>query len=65
MKPEWLPSRGQPAAPVIAADVGTGTNTFASEAANTPTRIESAKVISYADAAQKALPSVVHVFTTK
>ena len=63
LKPEWLPSRGLPAAPVITADVAT--DSFATEAASTPARIESAKVISYADAAQKALPSVVHVFTTK
>jgi serine protease DegS/serine protease DegQ len=62
LKPEWLPSRSLPASPVIA-DIDAGT--FTTEAPTTPTRIESAKVISYADAAQKALPSVVHVFTTK
>ena len=63
LKPEWLPSRsttvpnGTPTAPSI--------STLLPEPPPVTTRIEAAKVVSYADAAQKALPSVVHIFTTK
>ena len=63
LKPEWLPSRSTPApnngpaAPAI--------STLLPEPPPVTTRIEAAKVVSYADAAQKALPSVVHIFTTK
>jgi Do/DeqQ family serine protease len=63
LKPEWLPARS-----VTARPGGVATSAAADllpEPVLAPARIESAKVVSYSDAAQKALPSVVHVFTTK
>jgi serine protease DegS/serine protease DegQ len=63
LKPEWLPARSSPAQ--------NGASPLPSIEHLLPaqppvtTRVEAAKVVSYSDAAQKALPSVVHVFTTK
>lgn len=62
LRPDWLPSQGTsattgfiPSAPALTQ----------SGQANVPTNVEAVKVVTYAEAAQKALPSVVHVFTTK
>ncbi|EGK71057.1 MAG: Do family serine endopeptidase [Methyloversatilis sp.] len=63
LKPDWLPARSSPAQ--------NGASPLPSIEHLLPaqppvaTRVEAAKVVSYSDAAQKALPSVVHVFTTK
>ena len=63
LKPDWLPARSSPAQ--------NGASPLPSIEHMLPaqppvaTRVEAAKVVSYSDAAQKALPSVVHVFTTK
>jgi Do/DeqQ family serine protease len=63
LRPDWLPARNSHASGatvVQAAPAGLNPN-----AGIEPARVESAKVVTYAEAAQKALPSVVHVFTTK
>jgi serine protease DegS/serine protease DegQ len=63
LRPDWLPAPshhgGGPAtvSPLPAS--------LLPDAMTAPVRVEAAKVVTYADAAQKALPSVVHVFTTK
>jgi Do/DeqQ family serine protease len=62
LRPDWLTPQGTSAAtqlmPPSPAAVQSGQ-------ANLPTNVEAVKVVTYAEAAQKALPSVVHVFTTK
>ncbi|GMV54629.1 MAG: hypothetical protein AMXMBFR6_04340 [Betaproteobacteria bacterium] len=55
-KPEWLPW-----SPPYGTAVPAGTAAPPSSAAPT----QPVKVVSYADAARKALPSVVHIFTSK
>jgi Do/DeqQ family serine protease len=53
LKPEWLGGQPQPA--VVALQ----------EAAAPPATADTRQVASYADAAKKALPSVVHIYTSK
>lgn len=63
LKPEWLPVRStQPPSGGIQLP---SIEHLLPDPPPVTTRVEAAKVVSYSDAAQKALPSVVHVFTTK
>jgi Do/DeqQ family serine protease len=55
LKPDWL--GGRPAPAVVALQEAA--------APDTPAAAEARKVGSYADAARKALPSVVHIYTSK
>ncbi len=55
LKPDWL--GGRPAPSVVALQEAA--------APDTPAAAEARKVGSYADAARKALPSVVHIYTSK
>jgi Do/DeqQ family serine protease len=55
LKPDWL--GGTPAPAVVALQEAA--------APDTPAAVEARKVGSYADAARKALPSVVHIYTSK
>lgn len=57
LKPEWLGSAGNPAAQVVTLFEASGGNTAA--AAKPTSRA------SYADAANRSMPAVVHVFTSK
>jgi Do/DeqQ family serine protease len=63
LRPDWLPARnGQTGG---SAAVSAARAALLPAVATPPVRVEAAGVATYADAAQKALPSVVHVFTTK
>jgi serine protease DegS/serine protease DegQ len=63
LRPDWLPARnGQTGS---SAAVSAAQAALLPDVVTAPARIEAARVVTYADAAQKALPSVVHVFTTK
>ena len=52
LKPDWLGGKPQPAV-------------VAFQEAAAPATTDARKVTSYADAAKKALPSVVHIYTSK
>ncbi|WP_018411834.1 Do family serine endopeptidase [Methyloversatilis thermotolerans] len=62
LKPEWLPGRetGEAVSQALPS-VGQ----WMQSSPSVTTRVEEARVVSYSDAAQKALPAVVHIFTTK
>jgi serine protease DegQ len=58
LRPEWLPQRLAPAAPATAP-------TREAPAANAPAGAAPASILSYSEAARRATPTVVNVYTTK
>ena len=60
LRPEWLPGRFAPQAPATSV-----TEPASGPAAPVPTPPANGEILSYADAAQRATPAVVNIFTTK
>lgn len=58
LRPEWLPQRLSPDAPVTAP-------TREAPSANAPAGTPPASILSYSEAARRATPTVVNVYTTK
>ncbi len=64
LRPEWLPAKLSTSAPIASSTNKIAEANRPAIAPETP-RVSAAGVTSYSDAARKAVPSVVNIFTSK